>query len=66
MQKVYEGVIKSVSVNEHVTVVRYRPPEEKTDEYDVYLQGELIHEGLANFEAGAIWEALQEAEKEIG
>ena len=57
------GSVTSVAVDEHVTVVRYRPSDEKRDQYDVFLTGKLILKGLANYEAGSIADVLHEAEK---
>ena len=55
--------VTSVAVDEYVTVVRYRPTDEKHDQYDVFLTGNLILRGLANYEVGSIAEVLREAEK---
>ena len=55
--------VASVAVDEHVTVVRYRPTGVNRDQYDVFLTGKLILKGLANYEAGSIADVLHEAEK---
>ncbi len=65
MKKDYrKSSIVSVSIDEYVMAVRYLPEDEKYDEYDVYLKGEMLLEGLANFEAHSISRVLTESHRD--